>query len=176
MNKIYSKDFKSLEFESLKIDYLRFNLKSYLHQSEINNLAVYFRRLGFNSFQRKRDNIKESTPIFNDNDYEVTFVLKARYHKETHFEFPAASTNQLYFLIKTNKLYWNRLKQYSVFLRRIDTCYDRPNKLTDKLTNEKFLESTLHGLSRVFLNKNLEYKSIVTHNFLLVFYLAFLHF
>jgi len=45
-NKIYTQDFGSLETESLKIDYLRFNLKSYLNDSEISNLAVYFRRLG----------------------------------------------------------------------------------------------------------------------------------
>ena len=60
-NKIYIEDFGSLEIESLKIDYLRFNLKSYLNDSEISNLAVYFRRLEFSSYKKQHDNIKERT-------------------------------------------------------------------------------------------------------------------
>ena len=55
-----------MEIELLKIDYLRFNLKSYLNDIEISNLAVYFRRLGFSSYKKQRDNIKERTVIFND--------------------------------------------------------------------------------------------------------------
>jgi len=43
-NKIYSKDFGSLETESLKIDYLRFNLKSSLRDNDISTLAAYFRQ------------------------------------------------------------------------------------------------------------------------------------
>ena len=62
-NQIYIEDFGSLEIESLKIDYLRFNLKSYLNDSEIYNLAVYFRRLGFSSYKKERDNIKESKNV-----------------------------------------------------------------------------------------------------------------
>lgn len=78
-NKIYADDFGSLEIESLKIDYLRFNLKSYLNDSEISNLAVYFRRLGFSSYKKERDNIKERTAIFNDKYFDVTFVLRTPY-------------------------------------------------------------------------------------------------
>lgn len=78
-NKIYAEDFGSLEIESLKIDYLRFNLKSYLNDSEISNLAVYFRRLRFSSYKKERDNIKERTAIFNDKYFEVTFVLRTPY-------------------------------------------------------------------------------------------------
>lgn len=62
-NKIYAEYFGSLETESLKIDYLRFNLKSYLHDSEIQNLAVYFRRLGFSSYKKERDKNKERTAL-----------------------------------------------------------------------------------------------------------------
>jgi hypothetical protein len=57
-NKIYAEYFGSLETESLKIDYLRFNLKSYLHDSEIQNLAVYFRRLGFSSYKKSATRTK----------------------------------------------------------------------------------------------------------------------
>ena len=57
-NKIYSKDFGSLETESLKIDYLRFNLKSSLRDTDISTLATYFRQLGFSSYKKDRDKIQ----------------------------------------------------------------------------------------------------------------------
>jgi len=157
-NKIYTEDFGSLETESLKIDYLRFNLKSYLHNSEIHNLAVYFRRLGFSSYKKDRDNNKERTTIFHDKYFEVTFVLRTPYYEGTHLEFAGESANQLYFYIKSNKFNWNQLEQYGAFLRRIDTCYDRPQKSTDKVTNETFLEATIRHLKTNFSNNNLEYK------------------
>lgn len=75
-NKIYTEDFDSLETESFSIDYLRFNLKWYLRNSEIRHLAVYFRRLGFSSYIKERDNIKKRTSIFNDKYFEITFVLR----------------------------------------------------------------------------------------------------
>nr|YP_001936327.1 hypothetical protein Heak293_Cp026 [Heterosigma akashiwo]ABV65933.1 conserved hypothetical protein [Heterosigma akashiwo] len=157
-NKIYAEYFGSLETESLKIDYLRFNLKSYLHDSEIQNLAVYFRRLGFSSYKKERDKNKERTAIFNDKYSEVTFILYTTYHDGTHLEFAGKSANQLYFYIKSNKFNWNQLEKYGAFLRRIDTCYDRPQKSTDKVTNETFLEATIRHLKTNFPNNNLEYK------------------
>jgi len=133
-------------------------LKSYLNDSEISNLAVYFRRLGFSSYKKERDNIKERTAIFNDKYFEVTFVLRTPYYEGTHLEFAGESANHLYFFIKNNKFNWNKLEQYGTFLRRMDTCYDRPQKSTDKVTNDTFLEATLKHLKRVFPNNNLEYK------------------
>lgn len=157
-NKIYIEDFGSLEIDSLKIDYLRFNLKSYLNDSEISNLAVYFIRLGFSSYKKQRDNIKERTAIFNDKYFEVTFVLLTPYYEGTHLEFADESANHLYSFIKNNKFNWNQLEQYGTFLRRIDTCYDRLHKSIDKVTNDRFLEATFKHLKRLFPNNNLEYR------------------
>ena len=102
-NKIYTEDFGSLKTELLKIDYLHFNLKSYLNDSEIYNLAVYFRRLGFSSYKKKLNNIKERTAIFDDKYSEVTFVLRTPYYEETHLEFAEKLKNHLYSFIKNNK-------------------------------------------------------------------------
>ena len=121
-NKIYTEDFGSLETESLSIDYLRLNLKSYLRDSEIYNLAVYFRRLGFSSYIKERDNIQKRTSIFDDKYFEVTFILRTPYYEGTHLEFAGESANQLYYFIKEKKFNWNQLKEYGAFLRRIDTC------------------------------------------------------
>ena len=124
-NEIYTEDFGSLGTASLKIDYLRFNLKSHLWDSKINNLAVYFRRLGFSSYIKERDDNKKRTSIVDDKYFEVTFVLCTPYSKGTHLEFAGESANWLYFFSKKNKFNWNQLEQYRAFLGHIDTCYDR---------------------------------------------------
>ena len=155
-NKIYAEDFDSLETESFSIDYLRFNLKSYLRDSEINNLAVYFRRLGFSSYIKERDTIQKRTSIFDDKYFEVTFVLRTPYYEGTHLEFAGESANQLYSFIKEKKFNWNKLKQYGAFLRRIDTCYDRIHKSTDKISNDTFIEATLVQFKNTLPNNNIE--------------------
>ena len=118
-----------MKTELLKIDYFRFNLKSYSHDSEIQNLVVYFRRLGFSSYKKERDNNKERTAIFNDKYSEVTFVLRTPYYEGTHLEFAEESANQLYLYIKSNKFNWNQLEQYAAFLRRIYTSCNFSNFL-----------------------------------------------
>ena len=110
------------------------------------------------SYRKERDTIQKRTSIFDDKYFEVTFVLLTPYYEGTHLEFAGESANHLYFFIKNNKFNWNKLEQYGTFLRRMDTCYDRPQKSTDKVTNDTFLEATLKHLKRVFPNNNLEYK------------------
>ena len=119
---IYTKDFGSLEAESLKIDYLRFNLKSSLRDSEISTLATYFRRSGFSSYKKERDKSQKRTSIFDDKYFEVTFVLYTPYHDGTHLEFAGESANQLYSLIKSNKFNTNLLKKYGAGLVFFGAC------------------------------------------------------
>ena len=157
-NKIYTKDFGSLEAESLKIDYLRFNLKSSLRDSDISTLATYFRRSGFSSYIKERDKIQKRNSIFYDKYFEVTFILYTPYHDGTHLEFAGESANQLYSLIKSNRFNMNLLKKYGAFLRRIDTCYDRTHQSSDKVSTDTFFEATLKHLKSVFPNNNLQYK------------------
>ena len=147
-----------MEAESLKIDYLRFNLKSVLPDSEISTLATYFRRSGFSCYKKEHDKSQKRTSIFDDKYFEVTFVLYTPYQEGTHLEFAGESAKQLYSLIKSNKFNTNLLKQSGAFLRRIDTCYDRPQKSTDKISKDTFFEATLKDLKRVFPNNNLVYK------------------
>jgi len=158
INNIYTKDFASLEAESLKIDYLRFNLRSFLRNSEIAELATYCRRAGFSSYVKERDKSQKRTSIFDDKYFEVTFVLHTPYHDGTHLEFAGESANQLYSFIKNNKFNTKLLIKYGAFLRRIDTCYDRTHQSTDKVSKDTFFEATLKDFKRVLPNKNLEYK------------------
>jgi len=157
-NEIYAEDFGSLGTELLKIDYLRFNLKSHLYDGEINNLTVYFRRLEFSFYIKERDDNKKRTSIFDDKYFEVTFVLCTLYSKEAHLEFAPESTNRLYFSIKNNKFNWNQLEQYGTFLGRIDTCYDRIQKSTDKISNDKFIDVTVIQFKKILLKNNIEFR------------------
>lgn len=158
IKKIYVEDFGALETQALKIDYLRFNLKSDLSDNEIATLATYFRRVGFSSYKKERDTSKERSKIFTDKDFVVTFVLSTPYYKGTHLEFAGRSAKRLYALIKEKKFNWNKLKQYGAFLRRIDTYYSRSQEPTDKISNNKFLEANLNQFKSVLPNNNLEYR------------------
>ena len=158
IKKIYVEDFGALETEALKIDYLRFNLKSDLSENEIATLATYFRRVGFSSYKKERDTSKERSKIFTDKDFVVTFVLSTPYYKGTHLEFAGRSAKRLYALLKEKKFNWNKLKQYGAFLRRIDTYYSRSQEPTDKISNNTFLEANLNQFKSVLPNNNLEYR------------------
>lgn len=122
---IYTKDFGSLKADSLKIDYLCFNLKSSSRDSEISTLATYFKCSGFSSCKKERDKSQKRTSIFDDKYFELTFVLYTPCHDGTHLEFAGESVSHLYFLIKSNKFNTNLLKKYGAFLKLIDICYDR---------------------------------------------------
>lgn len=165
-NKIYTytKGFGSLEAESLKIDYLRFNLKSSLRDSEISTLATHFRRSGFSSYKKERDKSQKRTSIFDDKYFEVTFILYTPYHDGTHLEFAGESANQLYSVLKSNKFKTSLLKKYGAFLRRIDTCYDRTHQSIDKLSKDTFFEATLRDLKKGFPQITLNIKGIGVAN------------
>jgi hypothetical protein len=50
--KFLQEDFGSLKIKSLRVNYLRFNLKSYLYNSEIHNLVVSPKPIGFSSYKK----------------------------------------------------------------------------------------------------------------------------
>ena len=62
INNIYFQDFGSLKSESLRIDYIRWNLVS-LKPDQICKAAAYFKTLGFNSHQKDRDTLKSRQEI-----------------------------------------------------------------------------------------------------------------
>lgn len=156
--KISTEDFDSLEKESLTIDYLKFNLQSYLDDLEIKHFAEYFNHLGFSSYIKSREKTQNRTSVFDNKAYEVTFVLYTPYFQGTHLEFAGVSANRLYSCIKTKKFDWNLLKQYGACLSRIDTCYDRIQKSTDKTNNDIFFEATFVHFKNTLPNNNIEYR------------------
>ena len=105
MNNIYTHDFGSLKSESLRIDYIRWNLVS-LTPHQIYKSAYYFKTLGFNSYQKDRDNSKSRQEIRLDrrNLHEVVFILKINYQEGTHIEFSGASADRIFDFIKQERL------------------------------------------------------------------------
>lgn len=88
MNYVNYDGFGSLKFESLRIAYIRWNLVP-LKPDQIDQTASYFKTLGFNSYQKDRDNSKSRQEITFDrrNLYEVVFILRINYQEGIHIEF-----------------------------------------------------------------------------------------
>ena len=84
--------------------------------------------------------------------------MRTPYSKGTHLEFAGESANLLYFFIKNNKFNWNQLEQYGAFLGRIDTCYDRIQKSTDKISNDRFIDATVIQFKKILLKNNIEFR------------------
>ena len=156
MNNIYFQDFGSLKSESLRIDYIRWNLVP-LKPDQIYKAASYFKTLGFNSYQKDRDNSKSRQEITFDrrNLYEVVFILKINYQEGTHIEFSGASANRIFDFIKQERLQWQKLLQHKAILRRIDICYDRAQKSTDIISNSRFINDSLQQFQDSHPNQNL---------------------
>jgi hypothetical protein len=158
MNYIYSEDFGSLKSESLRIDYIRWNLVP-LKSNQIKKLASYFKTLGFNSYQVERNNFTSRQEIKFDkrNLYEVTFILKINFQLGTHIEFSGASADRIYDLIKQESFQWQKLIQHEAILRRIDICHDRAPKSTDIINNSVFINHCLQQFQDSHPNQNLQF-------------------
>lgn len=154
MNNIYTHDFGSLKSESLRIDYIRWNLVS-LTPDQIYKSASYFKTLGFNSYQKDRDSSKSRQEIrFDRRD---VFILKINYQEGTHIEFSGASAHRIFNFIKQERLQWQKLLQHKAVLRRIDVCYDRLQKSTDQISNSRFINESLQQFQESHPNQNLSF-------------------
>lgn len=158
MNSINHHDFRSLKSESLKIDYIRWNLVP-LNPDQIYKIASYFKSLGFNSYQKDRDNSKTRKEITFDryNLYEVVFILNISYQEGSHLEFSGASAKKIYHFIKQEPLKWQKFLQHKPILRRIDICYDRKQKPTDRISNAGFIHYSLQQFQDSHPNRNLSF-------------------
>jgi hypothetical protein len=156
MNKIYQEDFGGFQSESLKVDYIRFNL-NYLESNEMLKLASYFGTLGFNSYQKDRDESKSRQEIKFDskNQLELVFVIYTKYQRGTNLEFSGLHATKLYGLIKQKHIKWKNLTEFNPILCRFDICYDRLNQLTDKIDSSEFINVCFQQFQISHPHKNL---------------------
>lgn len=147
-----------METESLSIDYLRFNLKSYLRDSEINNLAFYLQNLGFNAYQKKLDSNQSRQDINNNNSsynqFEVYFILKIPYKKEIiQLQFPGVSGKQFYKLVKQSAIQWKKFPNPK--FSRLDLVYERISKPNDLISTIDFINSCYIEFQELHCSKSL---------------------
>lgn len=156
MINIYSTDFGSLKSESLVIDYIRWNLAP-LQPDQIYQIALYFKTLGFNSYQKDRENSTTMAELIYDkrNRYRVVFILKVNYQQGTHIEFSGENAHRIFYSIKRKWFQWKKLLKHQAILRRLDICYDRMPKATDQISNSIFINESLQQFQKSHPNQNL---------------------
>jgi len=163
MNQITYEDFGFFQDELLQVDFITLNLIK-LSDSQIRQLANYFQRLGFNCYQKKTETSKSRQEVFLDyknknyhkNVFELEFILAVPYQKHIiQIQFPGASANRFYELVKQGSIQWENLIKFSLSLSRLDLVYERDNKSTDKATTKEFLNSSYIEFQDLHPYKNL---------------------
>jgi hypothetical protein len=157
MNKITPEDFGFFQSESLNIDSIGFNLTN-LDSNQILKLASYFQTLGFNSYQKNREENKSREELNIDltNKFELTFILNFPYQKEMiQLQFPGVSGKQFYQLIKQKTIQWEKLTKFDLILSRFDLVYQCINKSNDKIDSKKFINSCFQQFQDYHPHKNL---------------------
>ena len=130
---------------------------NYLESNEMLKLASYFGTLGFNSYQKDRDESKSRQEIKFDskNQLELVFVIYTKYQRGTHLEFSGLHATKLYGLIKQKHIKWKNLTEFNPILCRFDICYDRLNQLTDKIDSSEFINVCFQQFQISHPHKNL---------------------
>ena len=92
-------------------------------------LASYFQTLGFNFYQKNREENKSREELNIDfkNKFELTFILYTRYWNGIQLHFTKLNANQFYSLIKRKRIKWKNLTGFNTVLNRFDIYYDRLN-------------------------------------------------
>lgn len=70
-------------------------------------------------------------------------------------QFPGSSANPFYKLIKQKSIPWEKLTKFEIVLSRFDLVYERINKSTDKITTQKFINSSYTQFQKLHPYRNL---------------------
>ena len=101
MNQITHHDFGLLKSEFLNVDYICLNINS---SSNLSQIASYFQALGFNCYQKTREENKSRKELNNKNNfqnkYELNFITNIPYWNGIQVHFAGFHANYLYELIK----------------------------------------------------------------------------
>ena len=159
MNQITHEDFGLFQRERLQVDFITFNVRK-LFDSQIKQLATYFKNLGFNCYLKKTENSQSRQEYFDRNylqtEFELHFILSVPYQKDMmQIQFPGPSANQFYKLIKQKSILWEKLVKFDIVLSRFDLVYERTNKSTDKITPKESINSSFVAFQDLHPYKNL---------------------
>jgi hypothetical protein len=159
MNQITHEDFGLFQRERLQVDFITFNVRKLL-ESQIKQLATYFKNLGFNCYLKKTENSQSRQKYFDRNylqtEFELYFILSVPYQKDRmQIQFPGPSANQFYKLIKQKSILWEKLVKFDIVLSRFDLVYERTNQPTDKITLKEYVNSSFVAFQDLHPYKNL---------------------
>ena len=151
MNQITYQDFGLLKSEFLNVDYICFNINS---SSSLSQIAYYV--LGFNCYQKNREENKSRKEFNNRNNfknkYELTFITNISYWNKTQVQFVGFYTNYFYELIKKG-LDFN---EFYEIISRFDLYFERNYKTADKISGREFLQNFQKNLKQTNKNISLE--------------------
>jgi hypothetical protein len=153
MNQITHQDFGLLKSEFLNVDYICLNINS---SSNLSQIASYFQALGFNCYQKTREENKSRKELNNKNNfqnkYELNFITNIPYWNGIQVHFAGFHANYLYELIKRG-LDFNK---FHGIISRIDLYYDRRNQSTDKIHSQEFINSSFLEFQNHHSRKNIQ--------------------
>lgn len=72
----------------------------------------------------------------------------------TQIEFPGLSGNQLYKLIKRQRIKWEKLIKCDIVLSRFDLVYERMNRSTDTIDTKEFINFFWRQFQESHPNRN----------------------
>ena len=149
----------SFQSENLIVDYISFKFQC-LEDHTIIQIADYLLKIGFNSYQesgRLAKPIKEPIFLSPKNQFEVTFVRKGPYWHGTALHFSGSNAAFFYNLGQKGFISWEMFS--SGILNRFDLCFSRNNKISDRISTQKFLENCQKELNQKHRNVSLEKNS-----------------
>ena len=144
---------KSLNFQSqnLVVDWISFKFQE--SHYDLNKIAKYLFKLGFNSYQQSgklSKPVPERILVNSKNQFSILFVNDHSYWKGTLLQFSGLNARRFYFLAKQNTIDWKIFDKAT--LSRFDIYYSRENNKLDKISSEDFLESCYQKIKQT--NKN----------------------
>ena len=144
---------KSLNFQSqnLVVDWISFKFQE--SHDDLNKIAKYLFKLGFNSYQQSgklSKPVPERILVNSKNQFSILFVNDHSYWKGTLLQFTGLNARRFYFLAKQNTIDWKIFDKAT--LSRFDIYYSRENNKLDKISSEDFLESCSQKIKQT--NKN----------------------
>ena len=152
MNQITHQDFGLLKSEFLNVDYICLNINS---SSNLSQIASYFQALGFNCYQKTREENKSRKELNNQNNfqnkYELTFITNITYWNGIQVQFAGFHANYFYELIKRGLDFD---KSHGI-LSRIDLYYDRRNQSTDKLAQSRIYQFFFSRISKLTIQEKI---------------------
>jgi hypothetical protein len=146
----------SFESENLVVDYISFKFQ-YLDNFTQTEIANYFLKLGFNSYQESGKLAKprkESILVSSQNKCEVLFVADNPYWDGTILHFSGLNAKTFYSFVQKNLINWRIFS--SGVLSRFDIYYARNYKSRDKIPVTDFLENCHRKLKQT--NKNVSFE------------------